>query len=159
MNMKIGNGYDIHRLVRGRKLVLCGVSIEHELGLLGHSDGDVALHALADAILGALALPNIGVNFSNTDPKNKDLDSKKILMFAKNKLQEQNFKIANLDITIFAEAPKLSPFMDEMKAMIAKILDIQMSQIGIKATTGEGLGEIGQEKAIAAFANVLLLVI
>ncbi|MDR0680109.1 MAG: 2-C-methyl-D-erythritol 2,4-cyclodiphosphate synthase [Puniceicoccales bacterium] len=157
--MRIGNGYDIHRLVRGRKLVLCGVPIEYELGLLGHSDGDVALHALADAILGALALPNIGVYFSNTDPKNKDLDSKKILMFAKNKLREQNFKIANLDITIFAEIPKLSPFMDEMKATIAKVLGIQMSQIGIKATTGEGLGEIGQEKAIAAFANVLLVAI
>ncbi|MDR0595752.1 MAG: 2-C-methyl-D-erythritol 2,4-cyclodiphosphate synthase [Puniceicoccales bacterium] len=159
MNMRIGNGYDIHRLVRGRKLVLCGVPIEHKLGLLGHSDGDVALHALADAILGALALPNIGVYFSNTDLKNKDLDSKKILMFAKNKLREQNFKIANLDITILAEAPKLSPFMDEMKVTISKILDIQMSQIGIKATTGEGLGEIGKEKAIAAFANVLLVAI
>ncbi|MDR1255368.1 MAG: 2-C-methyl-D-erythritol 2,4-cyclodiphosphate synthase [Puniceicoccales bacterium] len=157
MNIRIGHGYDIHRLVPGRELILGGVRIESELGLLGHSDADVVLHALADAIFGALALPDIGVHFPNTDPKNKNLDSKKILLFAKNKLREQKFKIANVDITIIAEAPKLAPYTDRMKAAIGKIFPIQTSQIGIKATTNEGLGHIGRKKAIAAFAGVLLV--
>ncbi|MDR3274357.1 MAG: 2-C-methyl-D-erythritol 2,4-cyclodiphosphate synthase [Puniceicoccales bacterium] len=159
MNIRIGNGYDIHRLVPGRKLILGGICIEYELGLLGHSDADVVLHALSDAIFGALALPNIGVYFPNTDPQNKDLDSGEILSFAKNKLWEQNFAISNLDITIIAETPKLSPFLDKMKASIAEILSISTSQIGIKATTNEGLGDIGKKKAIAALVSVLLVAI
>ena len=157
MNARIGNGYDIHRLVPGRKLVLGGIDIESELGLLGHSDADVVLHALSDAILGALALPDIGVHFPDSDPKNKDLDSKKILLFANGKLRERHFKISNLDITIIAEAPTLFPLIEKMKTSIGEILAIQKSQIGIKATTNEGLGDIGQKQAIAALATVLLL--
>ncbi|MDR2720767.1 MAG: 2-C-methyl-D-erythritol 2,4-cyclodiphosphate synthase [Puniceicoccales bacterium] len=157
MNIRIGHGYDIHKLIWGRKLILAGVHVESELGLLGHSDADVVLHALSDAILGALALPDIGVYFPDTNPKNKDLDSKKILSFANDKLVEQNFQISNLDITIIAEMPKLSPFIGGMKKSIAEILSIQWTQIGIKTTTNERLGDIGQGKAIAAFANVLLM--
>ncbi|MDR2435819.1 MAG: 2-C-methyl-D-erythritol 2,4-cyclodiphosphate synthase [Puniceicoccales bacterium] len=156
MNIRIGNGYDVHRLVPGRKLILGGIRIESELGLLGHSDADVVLHALSDAILGALALPDIGAHFPDSDPANKDLDSKKILLFANGKLRERNFKISNLDMIIVAEVPTLSPSIEKMKASIAEILNIQRAQIGIKATTNEGLGSIGQKQAIAAFASVLL---
>lgn len=157
MQIRIGIGYDIHKLVPNRKLILGGIQIESELGLLGYSDADVVLHALSDAILGALALPNIGIFFPNIDPKNKNLDSKKILIFAKNKLQEQGYFIENIDMVIIAETPKLSPFINQMKCSIANILEIAEPQIGIKATTNEGLGELGQKKAIATYANVLIM--
>jgi 2-C-methyl-D-erythritol 2,4-cyclodiphosphate synthase len=156
MNIRVGNGYDIHRLIPGRKLILGGVAIESERGLLGHSDADVVLHALSDAILGGLALPNIGVLFPDTNPNNRNIDSREIVLFVKKMLEEQKFKILNLDITILAEEPKLLPFIGDMKVSIAKMLDIQASQIGMKATTGEGLGDIGRKRAIATLATVLL---
>jgi 2-C-methyl-D-erythritol 2,4-cyclodiphosphate synthase len=154
---RIGNGYDVHRLVPGRDLILGGVRIEWDLGLLGHSDADVVIHALSDAILGALALPDIGVFFQDTDPNNRDLNSREILLFAKNKLRKQNFEISNLDITILAEGPKLAPFIGAMRNSIGEMLNIQPSQIGIKATTNEGLDAIGKKEAIAALATVLLI--
>jgi 2-C-methyl-D-erythritol 2,4-cyclodiphosphate synthase len=142
--------------VPGRKLVLGGVDIDFNRGLLGHSDADVVLHALSDAILGSLAMPNIGVLFPDTDVNNKNLNSRKILLFVGAKLKECGFEIVNIDVTILAEEPKLSPFIADMRASIAEILGIQTSQIGIKATTNEGLGDIGQAEAIAALANVLI---
>jgi 2-C-methyl-D-erythritol 2,4-cyclodiphosphate synthase len=157
VSIRIGNGSDIHKLVPRRKLILGGVHLECELGLLGHSDADAVLHALSDAIFGALALPDIGTHFPDTDPENKNIDSKTILLFARDKLSEWNFQISNVDITIIAEVPKLSPFVEKIRTSIAEILGIQRAQVGIKATTNEGLGDIGKKKAIAAFASVLLV--
>ncbi|MFA5645431.1 MAG: 2-C-methyl-D-erythritol 2,4-cyclodiphosphate synthase [Candidatus Ratteibacteria bacterium] len=154
--MKIGLGFDVHRLVKGRKLILGGVEIPCQLGLLGHSDADVVLHALADAIAGALGADDIGTIFPNSNPEFKDISSKKILAYYTLLLAEKKMKITNLDMVILAERPKLSPFYSTIRKELAHLLSIDTESIGIKAKTAEGLGMIGEEKAIACWVTLLL---
>ena len=154
--LKIGSGYDIHRLVKGRRLVLGGVEIPSDKGLEGHSDADCLTHAMADAILGALGLSDIGHFFPNTDPKCKDMDSQEILKRASEEAQKQGYAVNNIDATVIAESPKIGPHIDAMKAALSKTLGIATEQIGLKATTNEGVDDIGQHKAIAAHAVCLL---
>ncbi len=156
MELRTGIGFDIHRINSSRKLILCGLPIPSEFGLDGHSDADVVLHALSDAILGALALPDIGTFFPNDKQYTQDMDSKNILKFVNNKMIEQGFKISNIDIVIIAESPKLNKFFDQMKLSLSDILNIAPTQIGIKAKTNEGMGEIGNKQAIATIASALL---
>ncbi|HAY74170.1 MAG: 2-C-methyl-D-erythritol 2,4-cyclodiphosphate synthase [Opitutae bacterium] len=153
---RIGQGYDLHRLVEGRKLVLGGVEIEHSHGLLGHSDADCLIHALADSLFGALALPDIGHHFPDNDPACKDLDSKIILQKAALACKSEGYAIANLDLTLVAQEPKLSPYLERMKLNLSQILRIEPSQIGLKATTNESVGCVGRKEAIAAFSVCLL---
>jgi len=154
--MRIGIGYDIHRLVFGRKLVLGGVTIPFEKGLLGHSDADVLLHAVCDALLGAAGLGDIGLYFPDTDNEFKDMESIKLLDRTSKMVREKGFTIINIDSTIFAESPKLSPYREEMKTNIAQVLEIDPDRINIKATTTEGLGMIGKGEGIGAMSIVLL---
>lgn len=153
---RIGFGYDLHRLVEGRKLVLGGIEIAHNKGLLGHSDADCLSHAIADAILGAAGLPDIGHFFPNTDPACKDMDSQEILKRAQKEVFKLGYVIANIDSTIVAEEPKLVPYQNLMKKKIADSLGIESSQVGIKATTNEKTDSIGAGEAIAAYAVCLL---
>lgn len=156
MSMRIGIGYDIHRLVEERKLFLCGIEIPYVKGLIGYSDGDVVLHAIADAILGAMAAGDIGIHFPNTDPQYKDIASsqivKKVLLMASAK----KFTVKNVDTVILAEEPKVFPFRDKMLEALEGILGIKKDRINIKATTNEGVGSIGRGDAIAAYAVVML---
>lgn len=153
---KIGFGYDVHRFGENRKLILGGIEIPHTKGLSGHSDADVLLHAICDAILGALALGDIGHHFPNTDPKYKNIDSKILLNEVYYLMSERNFEIGNIDATVLLEQPKLAPFISKMRAAIAKILNTYEDQISIKATTSEGLGFAGREEGCAAYSTVLL---
>ncbi|HKL61059.1 MAG TPA: 2-C-methyl-D-erythritol 2,4-cyclodiphosphate synthase [Acholeplasma sp.] len=153
---KIGHSYDIHELVEGRKLILGGLVIPHDKGLLGHSDADVLLHAVAESIIGALGLGDLGTLYPDTDMNNKDIDSKVMVGFVVDKMKQQGYKIENLDATVFAEKPKLAPLMIEIKQSIAKLLDTDFTNINIKAATNEKLDAIGAEKAMAASATVLL---
>lgn len=155
--MRIGIGYDVHSLQPGRDLILGGVGIPHKTGLLGHSDADVLVHAVCDALLGAAALGDIGRHFPDSDPAYKDMDSLVLLGEVRSKVAGSGYKIANLDCTIIAEKPKLSGFIPQMSANIARILGIQLKQVNIKATTTEKLGFTGREEGIAAQAVVLLL--
>ncbi|WP_443029026.1 2-C-methyl-D-erythritol 2,4-cyclodiphosphate synthase [Spirulina sp. CS-785/01] len=157
MNIRIGNGYDLHQLTTGRKLILGGLEIEHELGLAGHSDADVLTHALMDALLGALALGDIGQHFPPSDDRWKDADSLKLLEQVHQLIQDQGWQIGNLDAVILAERPKLKPHLPAMRDRIAQTLTIHRDQISIKATTNEKLDAVGQEKAIAAYAVALLV--
>ena len=141
--MRIGMGYDVHRLVEGRKLILCGVEIPYEKGLLGHSDADVALHAIMDALLGAAALGDIGKHFPDTDPAYEGASSMKLLEAVKKLLDEHCFVIENIDATIIAQRPKLLPYMEEMKKNVASALGLTGDRVNIKATTEEGLGFTG----------------
>lgn len=152
--MKIGFGYDVHRLVEGRRLILCGVEIPCELGLLGHSDADVAVHALMDAILGALALGDIGKLFPDSDPKFKDADSMELLRVVIEKLRGEGYSLGNLDITIIAERPKLAPFITQMRESLAGAFGCELSRVSVKATTEEGLGLAGE--GIGAHAVCLI---
>ena len=154
--MRIGIGYDIHQLKRGRRLVLGGVTIPFEKGLLGHSDADVLLHAVCDALLGAAGLGDIGLYFPDTDNEFKDMESIKLLDKTNKMIREKGFTIINIDSTIFAEAPKLSPYRKEMEINIAQTLEIDPCRINIKATTTEGLGMIGKGEGIAAMSVALL---
>ena len=154
--MRIGIGYDIHQLKRGRRLVLGGVTIPFEKGLLGHSDADVLLHAVCDALLGAAGLGDIGLYFPDTDNEFKDMESIKLLDKTNKMIREKGFTIINIDSTIFAEAPKLSPYRKEMEINIAQTLEIDPCRINIKATTTEGLGMIGKGEGIGAMSVVLL---
>ena len=154
--MRIGIGYDIHQLKRGRRLVLGGVTIPFEKGLLGHSDADVLLHAVCDALLGAAGLGDIGLYFPDTDNEFKDMESIKLLDRTNKMVREKGFTIINIDSTIFAEAPKLSPYRKEMEINIAQTLEIDPCRINIKATTTEGLGMIGKGEGIGAMSVVLL---
>lgn len=154
--MRIGMGYDVHRLVEGRKLILCGVEIPYEKGLLGHSDADVALHAIMDALLGAAALGDIGKHFPDTDPKYEGASSMKLLEAVKELLDEKCFVIENIDATIIAQRPKLLPYMEEMKKNVAGVLDLTEDRVNIKATTEEGLGFTGSGEGISAQAVCLL---
>jgi len=154
--MRTGIGYDVHRLIQGRKLVLGGVPIPFEKGLLGHSDADVLVHAVCDALLGAAGLGDIGMHFPDTDPQYKDISSLKILAKTYKLVSDKKFKIKNLDSTIFADAPKLSPYREEMQKNIARTIEIEPECVNIKATTFEGLGMIGKGEGIGAMCVVLI---
>ena len=149
MNMRIGFGYDIHRLAENRKLILGGVDIEYPLGLLGHSDADVLTHAIIDSILGAFALNDIGIFFPDTDDTFKDASS---LFLLKQTMQIIPGKVINIDATIVAEQPKMAPYTSSMRKNIAEIIGIEMSNISVKAKTNEGLGSIGRNEAIACYS-------
>lgn len=155
-NFRIGSGFDVHRLVDGRDLWLCGLRIDHHLGLLGHSDADVAIHALCDALLGALALGDIGKLFPDSDPRYKGIDSKILLSHVVAEVHRMGWKIGNADITILAERPKLRPHIDRMRDCLAGLLDIPADRTSVKATTTEGLGYTGRQEGIAAQASVLI---
>ncbi|NLM03527.1 MAG: 2-C-methyl-D-erythritol 2,4-cyclodiphosphate synthase [Clostridiales bacterium] len=150
--MRMGIGYDVHRLVEGRKLILGGVDIPYEKGLLGHSDGDVLLHAIKDALLGAAALGDIGKHFPDTDMKYKDADSLELLKEVGILLSNKGYNINNIDSIIMAEEPKMAGYIDLMIERISEALDISVNQINIKATTTEGLGFVGEKQGIAAQA-------
>lgn len=154
--MRIGTGYDVHELVEGRKLVLGGIEIPFEKGLLGHSDADVLIHAIMDSILGALALGDIGLLFPDTDMKYKDIDSKILLKKVVEVMKENNFQIGNVDVVVMAQRPKLRPYIDEMRNVISEILLTDVKNVSIKATTTEKLGFVGREEGIAAQAVVIL---
>ncbi len=154
--MRIGFGYDVHQLVEDRKLILGGVEISHETGLLGHSDADVLVHAIMDSILGAMAMGDIGYHFPDTDKKYKDISSLYLLACVKNIMNENNYKIGNIDATIAAERPKLAGFISEMRKNISQVLDTSIANIGIKATTTEKLGFVGEEKGISSYSVCLL---
>lgn len=154
--MRIGMGYDVHRLVEGRALILGGVEIPYEKGLLGHSDADVLLHAIMDALLGAAALGDIGKHFPDTDPAYKGISSMKLLEHVGKLLEENLFYIENIDATIIAQAPKMRPYIDTMRKNIAEALGIAPEQVSVKATTEEGLGFTGTGEGIASQAVCLL---
>jgi len=154
--MRIGLGFDIHRLVSGRKLILGGIVIPFEKGLLGHSDADVLVHAVCDAILGAAGLGDIGQHFPDTDPEFKDVSSLKLLAKAYKMISEKGFVVQNIDATIFAEAPKLSQYKTEMQKNIARTIEIEPNHVNVKATTFEGLGMIGKGEGIGAVCVTLL---
>ena len=154
--MRIGTGYDVHRLVKGRKLVLGGVTIPFEKGLLGHSDADVLVHAVCDALLGAAGLGDIGLHFPDTDAKLKDISSIKILAETNEMLTAKGFRVINLDATIMAEAPKISPYRAEMQKNISRTIEIELDCVNVKATTFETLGMIGRGEGIAAFCVALI---
>jgi 2-C-methyl-D-erythritol 2,4-cyclodiphosphate synthase len=153
---RVGYGYDVHRLVEGRKLILCGVEIPHKTGLLGHSDADVATHALMDAIIGALALGDIGGFFPDTDPAYAGADSLELLKKVLDDPRVTPWQIENLDLTIIAQKPKLLPYRDEMRKNLAKVLNISLDRVSVKATTTEKLGFEGREEGISATCAVLL---
>ncbi|MBX3009105.1 MAG: 2-C-methyl-D-erythritol 2,4-cyclodiphosphate synthase [Melioribacteraceae bacterium] len=154
---RTGFGYDVHEFADGRKLFLGGIEIPCERGLLGHSDADVLLHAICDSILGALALGDIGEHFPNTHPDFKGIDSKLLLKNVYEKMISTGYALSNCDCTVVLEKPKLSPFIVEMRQTIAEILDVEFSQISIKATTSEGMGFVGRKEGAAAYATVLLI--
>ena len=154
--MRIGMGYDVHKLVEDRKLILGGVDIPYEKGLLGHSDADVVVHAIMDALLGAAALGDIGKHFPDTDDRYKGISSIKLLHHVGELLRENNLKIGNIDATIICQKPKLAPFRDEMVKNVAKALNIEESRVCIKATTEEGLGFTGEGLGISSQAIALL---
>ena len=157
MNIRIGNGYDIHQLVAGRPLILAGVNIPHSQGLLGHSDADVLVHATMDAMLGALGLGDIGHYFPPSDPKWKGADSMVLLEQVAEIILSQGWQIGNIDSTVVAENPKLKPYLKPMRSNLAKTLKIEESQISIKATTNEKLGPVGREEGICAYVVILLV--
>lgn len=154
--MRIGMGYDVHKLVEKRDLILGGVKIPYELGLLGHSDADVLLHAIMDALLGASALGDIGKHFPDTDPKYKGISSIELLKHVGNLLNTHNYKIGNIDATIIAQKPKMAPHIPTMRENIASALNISLDQINVKATTEEGLGFTGEGLGISSQAICLL---
>jgi 2-C-methyl-D-erythritol 2,4-cyclodiphosphate synthase len=156
MNIRIGNGYDIHRLVCDRPLILGGVNIPHSLGLLGHSDADVLVHSIMDAMLGALSLGDIGHYFPPTDAKWAGADSLVLLSQVNQLIQDKGWLIGNIDSVVVAERPKLKPHIDNMRQNIANVLQLEPNQVGVKATTNEKLGPVGQEEGICAYAVVLL---
>jgi 2-C-methyl-D-erythritol 2,4-cyclodiphosphate synthase len=153
---RVGIGTDIHRVVEGRKLMLCGIYIPYPAGLAGHSDGDVGLHAVIDALLGATGMGDIGTLFPDTDPALKDADSKELLFTVKERLEEKKWEVINVDLIIHTEEPKLGPFKGQMKRCIAGLLGIDFAAVNVKAKTSEGLGEIGAGQAMAATATALL---
>jgi 2-C-methyl-D-erythritol 2,4-cyclodiphosphate synthase len=157
MQMRIGNGFDVHAFAAGRRLVLGGVAIPFDRGLAGHSDADVLLHAVADAVIGALALGDIGVHFPDTDPRWQGADSRMLLRHVMGLASERGYAIGNVDATVVAEVPRLRPHVDAMRANIAADLGCDPSAVSVKATTTERLGFTGREEGIAALASVLLV--
>ena len=154
--MRIGLGYDIHELKKGRKLILGGVEIPFPMGLLGHSDADVLLHAICDALLGAAALGDIGIHFPDTDNKYKNISSQVLLQQVFNKITKMDFKVVNIDTVIIADRPKLMPYYPEMKKNISKVLKLSLGRINVKATTSEGCLFSPKKKAIVSYAAVIL---
>ena len=154
--MRIGHGYDAHQFEEGKQLVLCGVAIDSPLGLKAHSDGDVAIHALCDALLGAAALGDIGKHFPDTSDQYKNIDSRLLLRHVIKLLQKQGFKVGNVDLTIIAQSPKLSPYIEDMRTTLSSDLDIDTSEVNVKATTTEYMGFVGRKEGIASHAVVLL---
>lgn len=154
--MRIGHGYDVHRFAARRRLILCGEEIPYELGLLGHSDADVAVHALMDAILGAASLGDIGRLFPDNDPKYEGADSMKLLEAVMELISDRGFSVSNADVTIIAQKPKLMPFIEKMKNNLAHSLKVSSNRVNVKATTEEGLGFTGSLEGISAHAVVLL---
>ena len=153
---RVGQGWDVHALVPGRPLVIGGIHVPHTLGLLGHSDADVLLHAIIDALLGAMALGDIGQHFPDTDVRWKNADSKKLLLHVGQEMHSRAWKIMNIDATVVAQAPKLSGFIPQMCQQIASLLNLDISQVNVKAKTAEKLGPVGQGLSIEAQAIVLL---
>lgn len=156
MKIRIGEGWDIHALVEGRKLVLGGVEIPHTMGLLGHSDADALLHAITDALLGAAALGDIGTHFPDTDVRFKGADSAVLLAEAARRVRDKGYEIANVDSTVIAQAPKLAPHIAAMCARIAQVLGVDVAQVNVKAKTAEKMGPVGEGLAMEARAVVLL---
>lgn len=155
-DFRVGHGYDVHKLVENRKLILGGVEIPFERGLLGHSDADVVLHSLADALLGSLALGDIGFHFPDTDEANKDLDSKIILKKVYDLVLAEGYELINTDITIVMQRPKLRSYIDKMRSVISSVLETDVKKISIKATTSEKLGFPGREEGVEVFSTVLV---
>lgn len=155
-DIRIGQGYDVHQLVEGRPLILGGVRIDHSKGLAGHSDADVLLHAITDALFGALALGDIGTHFPDSDDMYKDVDSRKLLCQAVEIISLESYKISNVDATVVAQAPRLAPYIEDMRSNISKDTGIDISRVSVKATTSERLGFEGEEKGISAMASVIL---
>lgn len=153
---RTGIGTDIHRIVEGRKLMLGGIEVPHTGGLLGHSDGDVAIHAVIDAIIGAAGMGDIGTHFPDTEEQWKDVDSKELLIVIKEQIKDKGWEVVNIDLIIHAEQPKLGVYKGQMKRAIAGLLGIDFAAVNVKAKTNEGLGEIGVGLAMAATASVLL---
>ena len=156
MKVRVGFGYDVHRLVEGRELWLGGIKLEHTLGLLGHSDADVLIHALCDALLGAANMRDIGYHFPDTSADFKGIDSKILLADTMKLIREKGFEFGNADITVAAERPKLNPHIEEMKVCLASVMNVDAEDIYIKATTTEKLGFTGRQEGIAAYATVLI---
>ncbi|WP_458121194.1 2-C-methyl-D-erythritol 2,4-cyclodiphosphate synthase [Paenibacillus sp. Z6-24] len=155
--IRIGQGFDVHQLVEGRPCIIGGVTIPYEKGLLGHSDADVLLHTITDAILGALAMGDIGKHFPDTDPEFKDADSLKLLLHIWQMIRERGYRLGNVDATIIAQKPKMAPYIPQMVEVIAKALDAEIDQVNVKATTTEQLGFTGRGEGIAAQAVVCLI--
>ena len=153
---RIGIGYDLHRLEEGRKLIIGGVNIPYEKGLLGHSDADVLVHAIIDSLLGALAMPDIGTLFPDTDSKYKDIDSLKLLVNVYSRVKQSGYLINNLDTNIIAQAPKMMPFIPQMKEVLSKVLELDINDISIKAKTKEHLDAVGEKRAIEAQAVIIV---
>lgn len=156
MTFRIGQGYDVHRFGPGDHIMLCGVAVPHSQGFVAHSDGDVAIHALCDALLGALALGDIGAHFPDNDPAYKNADSCILLTHVYQLILQQGWQLANMDVTIIAEAPKVSPYRDQMRQRLADALNVSLDAVSVKATTTEKLGFEGRKEGIAAQAVVLL---
>ena len=156
MSLRIGMGVDFHQLAAGRKLFIGGIEIPHEKGALGHSDADVLLHAICDALLGALALGDIGVHFPNNDPAYHNIDSKILLQKSYEKILGKGYRVINIDSTLCLEAPKIKPYISQMQEVIAAILNITAEDVSIKATTTEKMGFAGREEGLFAYATVLL---
>ncbi len=157
MDLRIGNGYDIHRLVAGRPLILGGITVPHSLGLLGHSDADVLTHAIMDALLGALALGDIGHYFPPTDPQWAGADSIELLHQVHSLIRARGWQVGNLDTVVVAEQPKLKPHLSAIRDRLSASLDLKPEQVSVKATTNEGLGPEGRQEGIAAYAVALLV--
>ncbi|MCP2036770.1 2-C-methyl-D-erythritol 2,4-cyclodiphosphate synthase [Planomicrobium sp. HSC-17F08] len=155
--MRIGQGYDVHQLAEGRPFILGGIEIPHDRGLLGHSDADVLLHTITDAALGAIGGGDIGKHFPDTDPEFKDADSRKLLTHIWQYVKEQGYELGNVDCTVIAQKPKLAPYIEQMRESIASLLEADISQVNVKATTSEHLGFTGREEGIAALAVILLV--
>lgn len=155
--IRIGQGYDVHQLVEGRPLILGGIEIPHDKGLLGHSDADVLLHTITDAALGAIGGGDIGKHFPDTDPEFKDADSRKLMTHIWQYVKEQGYELGNVDCTVIAQKPKLAPYIEQLRASIAGLLEADVSQVNVKATTNEKLGSLGREEGIAALAVILLV--
>ena len=156
MNFRIGQGYDVHKLVENRELWLCGVNVPHTHGLLGHSDADVAIHALCDALLGAAAMRDIGYHFPDTDPKYKGADSKLLLAEVVRLIGEKGYKIGNVDVTIIAQSPKLKDYIEEMRRKLAVVMTLETDSVSVKATTTEHLGFEGRKEGISSLAVALI---
>ena len=155
-SLKIGHGYDVHQLVTGRELIIGGVNIPHETGLLGHSDADVLLHAITDAIIGALGMGDIGHVFSDTNSETEGIASTQILADIYQKMVEKGYEIGNIDCTLCAEKPKLNPYIPQMQEILAEVMGVDVDIISIKATTNEKMGFVGREEGLAAYAVALI---